>query len=594
MLRTHQTVKKAETFGQHFSSKCSLGDQDFLIGVFPKIRRRTDQHIHTVHFRVAAVKAALRKLVPSKATVQDGIPARVEECASELALPLSKLFTLSFVTGVCPAAWKIAMVVLVHEKKARSDPKNYRPVSLLPVMSKVMESLINRSLTSFLERQKVLSQHQFGFRRGLGRSDLLTKLHSEWSKAAGLGLCLRASCRHSRSIRQSVAHWRPSPSSLLRSHRRSPDLAEELLAGPPAQSCGQRPGVPPPLCPVQAGVPQGSILGPTLFLLYVNSCEDVVPDGVKLAVYADDTTLYQALRTEATILQSRSLLQAAVDAAFAWGAAWKIRFQPSKSQTLIIDHHRPAWTVPPICFGGRPDNEESEIKLLCVTFDTHLTFNSHIRAVTLRANSRLHLLRRPATILSPRHRETMYKGFVRPLLEYAPLVRMGSSTTSLAQLDRVQRCSLHVISEHTWLPSLSLASLPSLCYHISVQAPLPRPVLTAPLHYSAQSGPDPQHPLHAILQLRCPPPPPNFSCRVIFLLLLAPACIVLFLLGSSPSGIPSHLLSWTILRHSPICRHSRLASSASSGITTGYGLLTHSNQPAPCVAPPRPYPNSAL
>ena len=97
----------------------------------------------------------------------------------------------------------------------------------------------------------------------------------------------------------------------------------------------------------------------------------------------------------------------------------------------------------------------------------------------------------------------MYKGFVRPLLEYAPLVWMGSSTTSLAQQDRVQRRALHIISEHTWLPSLSL----SLCYHITVQAPLPRPVLTAPLHYSAASGPDPQYPLHAITQLRCPAPP---------------------------------------------------------------------------------------
>ena len=125
-------------------------------------------------------------------------------------------------------------------------------------------------------------------------------------------------------------------------------------------------------------------------------------------------------------------------------------------------------------------------------------------ALQLRANSRLHLLRRAAPILSPRHRETMYKGFVRPLLEYAPLVWMGSSTTSLAQLDRVQRRALRIISEHTWLPSLSLRRL---CYHIPVQAPLPRPVLTAPLHYSAACGPDPQYPLHAIPQLRCLAPP---------------------------------------------------------------------------------------
>ena len=345
-----------------------------------------------------------------------------------------------------------------------------------------------------------------------------------------------------------------------------------------------------PLYPVQAGVPQGSVLGPTLFLLYVNSCEDVVPNGVKLAVYADDTTLYQVLRTEATILQSRSLLQAAVDAVFAWGAAWKIRFQPSKSQALIIDHHRPAWTVPPICFGGIPVDEESEIKLLGVTFDTHSTF-SHIRPVARRGNSRLHLLRRAAPILSPRHQETMYKGFVCPLLEYAPLAWMGSSTTSLAYLDRVQRRALHIISEHTWLPSLSLSvgrllshtctsSTASTCPHRSA-ALFSRKRPRSPV-------PTPRDPAASLSG------PTNFSCRALFLSLLAPACKMLFLSGSSPSGILSHRLSWTILCRSSICRHSRLLSSASSSVTTGYGLLTHSNQPAPCVAPPRPHLNFAL
>ena len=90
-----------------------------------------------------------------------------------------------------------------------------------------------------------------------------------------------------------------------------------------------------PLYPVKAGVHQASILGPTLFLMYVNSCEDEVPRRVKLAVYADDTTLYrlqyQVLKPEDTIPQSCSQLQDAVDAVFTWGEAWK----PSKSQALI-------------------------------------------------------------------------------------------------------------------------------------------------------------------------------------------------------------------------------------------------------------------
>ena len=175
----------------------------------------------------------------------------------------------------------------------------------------------------------------------------------------------------------------------------------------------------------------------------------------------------------------------------------------------------------------------------------------------------------------------MYKGFVRPLLEYGPLVWMGSSTTSLAQLDRVQRRALHIISEHTWLPSLSLRRL---CYHIPVQAPLPRPVLTAPLHYSAASGPDPQYPLHAIPQLRCLAPPTSAVERYSSHCSLQPASCFSYRdrphLEFSPTASP---------RPSPVARPyagmQRLASSASSGVTTAYGLLTHSHQPAPCVAP---------
>ena len=514
VLRTHQTVKKQRPLDSNSHLSAASVTKTSLIECSPKsgdARRRTDQHIHTVHFRVAAVKAALRKLVPSKATGQDGIPARVlKECASELALPLCKLFTLSFVTSACPAAWKIAMVVPVH--------KNIRSQELPPRKAKGPLSTPIRLPTW---AGNIGSPHQAAFR--------MEKSERSW------WLCLHDCCRHSRSIRQSVTRWRPSLSSLLRSHRRSPDVAEELLAGPPAQSCGQRPGV--PLYPVQAGVPQSSILGPPLFLLYVNSCEDVVPDGVKLAVYADNTTLYQVLKTEATIIQSRSLLQAAVDAVFAWGAAWKIRFEPSKSQALIIDHHRPAWTVPTICFGGTPVDEESEIKLLGVTFDTHLTFNSHIRSVALRANShppppsrgsntqpqtpRDHVqgIRSPAPgVCSPRL-DGLIDDLTCPTRQGAATCSAYNQRTHLGPKPRFKSLLSHTCTSST----------ASTCPHRSA-ALFHRQRPRSPV-------PTPRNPAASL------PAPTNFSCRAIFLSLLAPACIVLFLSGSSPPGFLSHRLS---------------------------------------------------
>ena len=91
---------------------------------------------------------------------------------------------------------------------------------------------------------------------------------------------------------------------------------------------------------IDAGVPQGSVLGPTLFLLYVNDLEDFLPDGVHLAVYADDTSLYVTIENKASIACSCATLQAAVDVLERWGRDWFITFEPSKSQCLTLTRHR--------------------------------------------------------------------------------------------------------------------------------------------------------------------------------------------------------------------------------------------------------------
>ena len=108
-------------------------------------------------------------------------PARVLKiCAAELSSPLSSLYSACFRQGVYPSLWKTANVVPVHKKQARSSMKNYRPVSLLSVVSKVMEKVINTTLMNHLEKKRLLSQHQFGFRTGLSAADLLAHLSHQW------------------------------------------------------------------------------------------------------------------------------------------------------------------------------------------------------------------------------------------------------------------------------------------------------------------------------------------------------------------------------------------------------------------------------
>ena len=167
---------------------------------------------------------------------------------------------------------------------------------------------------NFLEKEGILSQNQFGFRRGLGTANLLTSLHHEWSSAAALGgavqiLAVDIAGAFDKVSHQGVLHKMShygisgSLQSWLRSYLDSHRL------------CVVNGGQESTLKHISSGVPQGSILGPTLFLYYVNDCEEFIPSGAGLAVYADDTTLYQIIPQKEDG-EKCAMLQDAVDAIF--------------------------------------------------------------------------------------------------------------------------------------------------------------------------------------------------------------------------------------------------------------------------------------
>ena len=346
-------------------------------------------------------------------------------------------------------------MVPVHKKKSKSVPSNYRPVSLLSLISKVMETVINSFLVSHLEKEGILSANQFGFRRGLGTADLLTSLQHEWSTTASQGGAVRVLAIDIAGAFDKVSHL--GVLSKLSSYGVAGNLLSWLQSYLSSRSLrvvlgGQQSS----LKPIAAGVPQGSILGPTLFLTYVNDCEEAIPSGVGLAVYADDTTVYQKVPSHKELEASSGALQTAVDAVFEWGNKWKIKFEPSKSQALTIAYHRIPWDFPPILFGGITVLQADSIRLLGVLFDEHLSYKEHIRSVATRANSRLYFLRRAAPLLDSNGRTKLYKGFVRPVIEYSPLVWLGASDTALGQLSAVQRRALHILG-----PGVLLQSLPA-------------------------------------------------------------------------------------------------------------------------------------
>lgn len=448
------STMKADCLAQHFAAKCSLGDQDIGVADLPPATPPDHATLEHVHFRPDTVRRSLSKLVVSKATGPDGVPARVlKECSTELASPVAKLFSDCFRHGVMPSAWKLAHVVPVHKRSSRSKPSNYRPVSLLSILSKVMEGIVNRQLVNFLETHRVLPDSQYGFRRGRGTADVLTALQNEWVQVVGQGGCAQVLAVDIAGAFDRVSHTgilhkaqqAGVEGALLRwltDYLQNRSL-KVVVGGQTSQPYA-----------ISAGVPQGSLLGPTMFLLYVSDIDSCLTRGTKLSSFADDTTLYSLVRAVPGIPGACASLQTALSNLYNWGRRWRVRFEPGKSQRLLLSHHRTAVATPAVLFGDTPVPEVDLLKLLGVTFDSTLSFRPHLHNVAVRGNQRLSFLRRASRVLDHEGRLSVYKGFVRPVLEYAPLVWLSATDTHLKRLDRVQKRAMTIIGPGTLLQSL--------------------------------------------------------------------------------------------------------------------------------------------
>ena len=276
----------------------------------------------------------LHNLKPHKAAGPDRLPSRfLKEVANEIALPLSLIFQASLNQGAPPVVWKSAMVVPVFKKGSRSDPSNYRPISLTCICSKIFEHIIYSCLSNHLETYHILQDQQHGFRHHRScETQLITTIHDLAQSLNHGGQCdvmLLDFCKafdkvphlrlfyklHHYGIRGSVLTWITD----FLTDRSQRVILDNKESNP---------------CSVLSGVPQGTVLAPLLFLIYINDLPLHVSNKVRL--YADDVILYSHIHS----VNDCHNLQQDLDKLTEWSHKWQMIFNPKKCEFLRITNKK--------------------------------------------------------------------------------------------------------------------------------------------------------------------------------------------------------------------------------------------------------------
>ena len=455
--------EKAQVFCKTFAEKCNLQgarkDAPFL-------DKSTHSSFNNVTFKPKIIHRLLRQLDPAKATGPDLIPSRVlKECSAELASPLSRLFQLCFDNGVFPSNWKRANVVPIHKRGSKSDPTKYRPISLLCIISKVMESAVSLQLQSYLFQENLVSHRQFGFRPGHSTADLLTIISQKCNNSLDKGdeVCIVAldikgafdKVWHNGLISKLTSKGVDGKALSWICNYLADRQISVVLAGQASEAI-----------PINASVPQGSVLGPLLFSIYIDDLVDVCEN--ELYLYADDSTLFARIPSNKDIRSVEESLNRDLLNMKSWADKWMVTFEPSKCKMMIISRKRTPSKLN-LYLGNSPLDTRDDIEILGVTIDRKLTWSKHIQSVSSRAGQRLGALRKLANKLDINGRAVVYKAQIRSIMEYAPLCWINASPTILSMLDNIQKKALKVIGVDEATAHLSL-SIPKLTHRRQVAA----------------------------------------------------------------------------------------------------------------------------
>jgi len=382
-------------------------------------------------------------------TGYDGISMKLlKQIIFSIAPPLEYIINLSLLNGTCPNLLKIAKVIPIHKKDDKTEITNYRPISLLPSVSKILEKIVYKRLISFLTINNILNRSQFGFRKNCSTDiaiiqllDQITELlsHKEHVIAIFMDLSKAFVTIDHDNLLYKLENYgiRGKALSWLKSYLY--DRQQYVCVNGKNSSMRN----------IQCGVPQGSILGPLLFLIYVN---DIINSSsiLKFTMFADDTTV---LASHMNLDNLTDILNSEITKISSWFKCNKLSLNISKTNCMHFQssHNNEGLLHRDIFIDGLPLDKKDHTKFLGIIIDKHLTWNDHTINVSSQIAKGTGILYRLRHILPQKSLLILYNTLILPYISYCNIAWGNCSKTNLDHILRLQKKAVRLCTKSAHL-----------------------------------------------------------------------------------------------------------------------------------------------
>ena len=439
---------------------------EFFASVGPNLAKKQECSAHDLNAYLQGLKLHSKSIFLTPTTKEEimgllkGLPNKtssgydnisnllLKQLSQSIVAPLEIIFNKSIEEGTFPENMKKADIVPLHKSKDRQDCTNYRPISLLITLSKLLEKVMYSRVYRFLENTDQIFPSQYGFRTSHSCENAISELISTIIKGKEQGLYTLSlfldlskafdSLEHTMMLKKLESYGiRGNALDWFRSY-----LSNRLIRTKCLIECSGKVEM-SNYKPINFGAPQGSCLGPLLFLIFTNDLHQQLHHCSSI-LFADDTTLYKSHRN---LIYLQWCIQDDMNRLMQYFRINKLTLNLNKTICVLFQKNKRETKMIQLSLGTRTLTNKPESKFLGVTLDQHLTWSSHLNNLTLKLNKNLNLLRLSRNMMTQENKLLVYRSHLESHIQYGILLwGNGASNIHLTKLQKIQDKALGYVT----------------------------------------------------------------------------------------------------------------------------------------------------